>query len=175
MNLNEWMQNHLDLFSSSPPPSNSDIMYYKQSTYKYVTNGQDCVIPAEAPSGWYEVRVTTKPMLMEGLATVMFYGVLDQNEPNSSTARSYKPDYAPWFSSTAQSVGVDFNEPEGDTLVLSCNVLNGIVSQGDVGFIGFAKHLSGSETRVCSLPQPMTAPSVSDLSLGSYIIRQVTQ
>lgn len=175
MNLNDWMQTHPDLFSSSPPLSNSDIMYYKQNNYKYVTNGQDCVIPADAPSGWYEVRVSNNLSLNNGLSALYFYGVVDSTQSVSPQDFVIKPEYEAWFCSCAQPYGTEIGSPEGEDLYMFCSSSAGLRTGGTVGFIGFAKHLSGSETRVCSLPQPSNPPATPDIHLGSYIIRQITQ
>lgn len=60
MNLNEWMQAHPDLFSSPPPPSNSDIMYIKY--YEILRNTPELTnsveIPEDAPSGVYKLQVS---------------------------------------------------------------------------------------------------------------------
>lgn len=74
-----------------------------------------------------------------------------------------------------QGVNFEFGAGEPDELVQYCSLNDGVITGGDVGFRGYAKHVSGSDTYACRLTQLYDAPSNPDTILGSYIIRQVTQ
>lgn len=149
-------------------------MYYKREDYKFQSGGFKVIIPADAPSGWYEIQAAVNINYTDGAARAYWPGVLVSGQYGNI---KYKQEYSPWFAPIAlpQGVNFEFGAGEPDELVQYCSVNDGVISGGDVGFRGFAKHVSGSDTYACRLHQINSAPSDPDTILGSYIIRQVTQ
>lgn len=150
-------------------------MYYKRDDYKFQSGGFKVIIPADAPSGWYEIQAAVNINYTDGAARAYWPGVM---EPGGQYGNiKYKQEYSPWFAPIGlpQGVNFEFGAGEPDELVQYCSVNDGVISGGDVGFRGFAKHVSGSDTYACRLHQINSAPRDPDTILGSYIIRQVTQ
>lgn len=163
----------ISLVQVNTPPLNN-AMYYKRDEYKFQSGGFKVIIPADAPSGWYEIQAAVNINYTDGAARAYWPGVLVSGLYGNI---KYKQEYSPWFAPIAlpQGVNFSFGEGEPDELVQYCSVNDGVITGGDVGFRGYAKHVSGSDTYACRLHQINSAPSDPDTILGSYIIRQVTQ
>lgn len=163
----------ISLVQVNTPPLNN-AMYYKREDYKFQDDGYKVIIPADAPSGWYEVRASINLNYTDGAGRAFWPGVLESVAYGSI---KYKQEYAPWFAPIAlpHGVGFEFGLAEPGELVQYCSLNDAIITGGDVGFRGYAKHVSGSDTYACRLTQLDNAPSNPDAILGSYIIRQVTQ
>lgn len=148
-------------------------MYYKQETYKYVINLNWLNMPADAPSGWYEIRVATNLKIQGGQAGMFFMGCVESGSDNSDI--KYVQEYAPWYAPLAQAEGVYIGTPEVPDLYLWANETSQANKSEDIGFIGYAKHIQGMSETVAMLPQPNNPPAIQDQIIGSYIIRQVTE
>lgn len=148
-------------------------MYFKQETYKYSSGNNPLVMPAEAPSGWYEIRVSANLVIMGGMTGMYFLGVVESATDSSDI--KYVSDYAPWYAPLAQGRGVYVGSPEGPDLYLyATNTSQANIGQ-DVGFIGYVKHIQGMTETVALLPNTTNPPAVPDIVFGSYVIKQVTQ
>lgn len=168
MNLNEWMQAHPDLFSSSPPlPSPLQNMYLitKDVIAESSTASKRIQIPAEAPSGVY----TTSLMSLSNLNPIQ---IRAYNQGKSGTwdltlSILYQTNLPILQSNGMVSFGGWFYDQNDDSIFLG---LEGGVQLGR--FPMFVKHVTGTPTDFFRLENG-TEEWTPEGYINSVVIQQI--